>query len=573
MKIHQPLILIVENVTASVDYRLTNQASNDRLLSDSPEKGVVDEPGAGSGQMPTERAAIGMHPEKGKVPKSRNVVCVGLLGFAPCLKQDQRSLIVTSTSNDIIIRFTHVAAQPSRADAADRESPIKRLVGFVPGKYIIPLLDKAGLAANPRSSRRNSVVDDILDTLKKTPELFRYKSKGLLIGTAHYEELQRNRYRVRFKDPDVEGILDGGHNMLAIGLHILQQIMEDHDWKRIKSWDDMKVAWDEHRDEIEEIKDSLDFDVPIELLVPSGSTRAHVDAFVMPLLEVCEARNNNAQLPIEARTNKQGFYDAIKEAVPPEFAARVEWKPNSWEDEDEKRPVKVRDLVALGWTPLNALSEADALPEKISVSPQNTYRNKGECSLRFEELMSLNSVTRELQGPRRELHHAGVRSAFKLLADLPQLYDQIYEEFPDAYNGGGKRRFAANPIVKIYDPAKRDAAKAAGKDATGYVTTEPKTPFFRKGVRCSYPEGLIVPVIYGLKGLMVVERGKIRWAVRDPSAFVSRNLVRIADAYQLVMTLARWDPQKISKDPASYEFAVREFQNALNAEDRTARVA
>jgi len=272
-------------------------------------------------------------------------------------------------------------------------------------------------------------------------------------------------------------------------------------------------------------------------------------------------------------SNKQGFYDAIKEAVPRDFAARVEWKPNSWEDEDEKRPVRVRDLVALAWVPLNALNDAGALPKDISVSPQNTYRNKGECSLRFEELMAFDKVTRQLQGARRELHHAGVASAFKLLADLPQLYDQIYEEFPDAYNGNKKRRFAANTIVKIYDPARRKAAKAAGKDASGYIATEPTTPFFRRGTRCGYPEGLIVPVIYGLKGLMVVEDGKVRWAVRDPSQFVTRNLERIAEAYQLVMNLAHWDPQKISKDPNSYEFAVREFQNALNDEQRADRAA
>jgi len=478
-----------------------------------------------------------------------------------------------SKIDEIVIRFASVAAQPSRSDDSEKDSPIKRLVGFVPGKYIVPLLDKAGLAANPRSSRRNNVVSDILDTLEKSPELFRYKSKGLLIGTAHCDELQRNRYRLRFKEPKVEGILDGGHNLLGIGLHMLKPIMEEPDWKRIKSWDDMKAAWDQHREQIEEIKDTFRFDVAVELLIPSGSSRDDIDAFLMPLLEVCEARNNNAQLPIEAKSNKQGFYDAIKEAVPPEFAARVEWKPNSWEDEDEKRPIKVRDLVALAWIPLNALSDANALPKMINVPPQNTYRNKGECSARFEELMSMDTVTRQLQGARRELHHFGVASAFKLLADLPQLYDQIYEEFPDAYNSEGKRRFAANPIVKIYDPAKRSAAKTAGKDASGYITTEPKTPFFRRGTRCSYPDGLIVPVIYGLKGLMIVRDGKIRWAVRNPHDFVARNLPRIAEAYQLVMNLARWDPQKISKDPNSYEFAVREFQNALNDEGRTASAA
>lgn len=478
---------------------------------------------------------------------------------------------MSSKNDSILIRFRCVAAQPPESESSN-DNPIKRLVGFVPAKYIMPLLDKAGLAANPRSSRRNSVTDAILDTLDRTPELFRYKSKGLLIGTSHCEELQRNRYRLCFEEPDVEGILDGGHNMLAIGLHMLKPVMEETKWKRIKSWDDMKTAWDEHSDDVREYGELFDFDVPVELLIPSGPSDDDIDAFLMPLLEVCEARNNNAQLPIEAKSNKQGFYDAIKAAVPDDFATRVEWKPNSWEDERERRPVKVRDLVALSWIPLNALSEAGALPKSISVSPQNTYRNKGECSARFEELMVLDSVTRAVQGSRRELHHPGVASAFKLLGDLPQLYDQIYEEFPDAYNDG-KRRFAANTIVKIYDPAKRKAATTAGKDATGYVATEPKTPFFRRGTRCNYPEGLIIPMIYGLKGLMVVEDGRVRWAVDDPSAFVSRNLKHIAEAYQLVMNMARWDPQKISKDPNSYEFSVREFHNALNDEQRSTQTA
>ena len=471
--------------------------------------------------------------------------------------------------NDIIIRFAHVDEQPSNNSETGADTPISRLIGFVPAKYLLPLFDNAGLAANPRSSRRNSVVEDILTTLDSTPELFRYKSKGILLGTSSYEALQRNRYRLEFNDPNIEGILDGGHNMLAIGLHILQPHMEEKDWKRIKSWDDMKSAWDDHRDLIEDSKDEYDFYVPVELLIPSGDTTEGVDAFLMPLLEVCEARNNNAQLPIEAKSNKQGFYDAIKDVMSKDFANRVEWKPNSWEDDAEKRPIKVRDLVALAWIPLNSLSEEGALPLDISVSAQNTYRNKGECSKKFEELMSHDDVTDQKQGATRELKHAGVRSAFEILADLPRLYDQIYADFPKAYNGNGKRRFASNPIVKIYDPERRKSAKKSGKAVKGYVTTEPKTPFFREGVKDNYPEGLIVPLIYGLKGLMKVENGKVVWAVDDPFAFVDLNLERIADSYQLVMNMARWDPQKISKDANSYEFAVREFRNALLEDQRT----
>ena len=466
------------------------------------------------------------------------------------------------SESNIIIRFAHVATQPSDKQKSGLDTPITRLIGFVPAMYLLPLFDQAGLAANPRSSRRNAVVDDILSTLQTSPEMFRYKSKGILIGTSEYTPLQRQRFRLSFSDPDIEGILDGGHNMLAIGLHILQPFMEEREWKRLKSWNDMKVAWDEHRDLIEESKSEYDFYVPVELLVPSGSTDQDVDAFLMPLLEVCEARNNNAQLPIEAKSNKQGFYDAIKEIMPTDFGARVEWKPNSWDDESEKRPIKVRDLVALAWIPLNLLSEHKQLPVQISVSPQNTYRNKGECSKRFEELMSHDGVTEQRSGARRELKHTGVRSAFEVLADLPELYDRIYEFFPDAYNQAN-RRFGANPIVKVYQPDRRKAAKALGKDVSGYISVEPKTPFYRHGVKYKYPEGLIVPLIYGLQGLMIVDEGKVCWAIEDPVQFVEDNLPNIAESYQLVMNMARWDPQKISKDRDSYDYSVREFRNAL----------
>ncbi|MEH6744371.1 hypothetical protein [Hyphomonas sp.] len=480
---------------------------------------------------------------------------------------------MSKISDDIVIRFADVAVQPAPNTDMGIEVPITRLIGFVPVRYLLPLFDNAGLAANPRSSRRNSVVEDILSTLNTSADLFRYKSKGVLIGSSKYEALQRNRYRLAFNDPQIEGILDGGHNMLAIGLYILQPLMEDKEWKRLKSWDDMKAAWHDHRGDIESaVKSDLErpedqrifgFYVPVEILVPSGPTEEERDDFLMPLLEVCEARNNNAQLPIEAKANKQGFYEAIKELVPPEFAARVEWKPNSWDDDTENRPIKVRDLIALAWIPLNLLNEEGALPLDISVSPQNTYRNKGECSKRFEELMSDDRVTDQMQGAQRSLKHEGVRSAFKVLTDLPLLYDYIYENFPRAYNEGN-RRFGANPIVKIYDPERRKNAKAAGKDVSGYVTTEPKTPFFRKGVSNNYPEGLIVPLIYGLKGLMEVKEGKVRWLVENPIDFLKEYLARIADSYQLVMNMARWDPQKISKDPNSYEFAVREFRSALH---------
>jgi len=465
--------------------------------------------------------------------------------------------------NSIIVRFTDYAVQPNGL-RKDQDAGIQRVIGFVEARYLMPLFDELGLDANPRSSKVGNVTSEILETLATTPELFHYKSKGILLGSARYAALDRGRFRLRFEDPETEGILDGGHNMLALGLHILRPYMAENDWKRIKYWDDMKAAWEEHRDEIEDAKSDLTFLVPVELLVPASLDEDDVDAFLMPLLDICAARNNNAQLTVEAKSNKRGFYDEIKDRVPSAFAKRVEWRANTWEDDTEKKPIKVRDLIAQAWLPFNRLNEEGGLPIDISVSAQNIYRNKGECSVKFDDLMRNPEVTRR-NGSQYELFNEGVASAFAILADLPRLYDDIYAGLPDAYNSHNLR-FGANPIVKIYNPDRRRELKEQGKDIKGYTTSQPYTPFYRETVAYNYPEGLIAPLFYGLKGLMEVKDGKVVWAVGDPRAFVREHLSSIVGSYKLVLDMGKWDPQKIAKNPASHEFAVKEFHSALAQE-------
>ena len=465
--------------------------------------------------------------------------------------------------NQITIRFSKGSFN-SFSDTIDcsLDTPFLRHTGFVPTRYALKLLDDVGLTANPRSSKKNTVVADILNTLQNTPELFHHKSKGLLIGASTCKPLQRDRFTLRFDDPSIEGVLDGGHNLLAIGLFLLQQVMEERDWRRLKSWDQMIEAWRKYGADIDQEDSSLDILIPVELLVPNDEDHDK-ESFLMQLIEVCEARNNNVQLPLEAKSNKQGFYDEIKKALPAKLSTRVEWKPNEWEDNEEQRPIKVRDLVALSWLPLNILNEHDKLPNGISVRPQSIYMNKGECSKRFEELMSLREVTIEDEGARRKLIHSGVRSAIQILADLPNIYDQIYEYFPHAYNEGNKR-FGANPIVKIYDPEKQLEASKNGKSKNPYLKKKPETPFNRKAVKYSYPEGLILPLIYGLTKLMTVEEGQVRWKVDNAAKFISDNLRLIAGQYGMVLDMCDWDPRKIAKDGNPYLYAASLYDMALS---------
>ncbi len=92
--------------------------------------------------------------------------------------------------------------------------PVRKLYGLLPPKSLVQLLDTDDLAANPRSAKKGSVTADIEDSLKTSPELFPAKTKGILLASSSYKELERDRYQLSFVDPETEGILDGGHNAL-----------------------------------------------------------------------------------------------------------------------------------------------------------------------------------------------------------------------------------------------------------------------------------------------------------------------------------------------------------------------
>jgi hypothetical protein len=478
---------------------------------------------------------------------------------------NKKDWIMNTENPKIIVRFALVAEQPNSRDeerlshisSENSIAGIKRYTGFVRGRDLYPLFDHGSLEANPRAAKTGSVTRGILESLDRTPELFPFKSKGILLGTSDYEALQRNRFELRFNDPASEGILDGGHNMLAIGIHMLSRVLDESEVRKISLWEDMKDAWDDNRAELDEARDGFDFLVPVELIVPSDVEDIKaVQQFEMSVLDICAARNNNAQLTQETKSNKLGFYDEIRTRLDRAIAERVEWKSNEWES-SESRPIKVRDLLALAWIALNKANEEKLLPLDISVTPQNIYRNKGECSKQFDKLMSHSEVTRRGDGPIHELVNGTVASCFDVLADLPKLYDKIYADFPEAYNSNNYR-FGSNPIVKIYDPARR----AAAKDKSGFVVSQPTTHYLNQPVYYRYPDGLIMPLVYGLKGLMIAVDGKVRWAT-DPFRFLDLYLRDIAGAYRLVLDMARFDPQKLAKNEASHEFAVGEFAKAL----------
>lgn len=439
-----------------------------------------------------------------------------------------------STTNKIVIRFVDAAAQTT--------GNITRIIGFVPSRHIFTLYDNPSLDANPRKPRVNRVTGDIIETLNETPDLFQFKSKGLLIGTSSYEALQRNRYALNFEDPSTEGVLDGGHNMLSIGIFFLSKIMDEKPLRKIQDWEDLLLAWDEHRDELEKLREEEDFLIPVELLIPADDEVETIEAFNVALIDICAARNNNAQLAEEAKANQRGFYEEIRQRMEkkhPTLADRVEWKSNEWVNDSAKK-IKVRDLIALCWLPLNKLADAGCLPEGTGVRPVQIYSSKGKCSEAFGELYEHRDIATRTPNGKYELHNTAMGSAFDVLMDLPELFDWMMFNFPSAYNSNNGKFGLLNAVKN--------------KKST--------TPYMEREMNCLVPDGYVVPLFYGLTALMEVKNGAVKWSV-NPKEFLEKWFVQIMKGYKMPMEMAQYDPQKIAKSEGTYELAIKEFKFAL----------
>lgn len=419
--------------------------------------------------------------------------------------------------------------------------PVKKFYGLLPPKSVVQLLDTDDLAANPRSAKYGSVTADIEGSLKDSADLFPAMTKGILLASSQYKVLDRDRYQLTFVEPETEGILDGGHNALAAGRHILREVgLSDRELSRVKDWDAFRRCWTENRDAISEIVDVLNFEMPVEIQVPADMHNDEVvETFRSSLLEIGAARNNNVQLSEETKANKKGFYDVFKEHLPTSLASEVEWKTN-----DGGR-IKVRDIIALGWVGLSKLN----LPGGLRVNPNQIYRNKAVCVSVFNKLLEDPDVSTPAEGGYAvQIHNEAVKSAMKIAGSFPEIYDFLYEEVPTAYNKAGGS-FGKIGAVKIYDPE-----KAAEKNPK-YLRAKPSTPFFRRPVNYTCPDGFIVPLLYGLRAILDVDKDGLLFWKTAPKAFLNKYLVEVMKNYRFVFEMASFDPQKVGKNISAYEFA------------------
>ena len=427
----------------------------------------------------------------------------------------------------------------------------KRLIGLVKLKQIVHIIEVLDLQANPRDSKLSTITSAIIESLTNTPETFALKSKGLLLAASVYKPLDRDRFELTFHDRDVEGVLDGGHNLLAIGHYVLglalSQPEELKELKKARIWADFKQVFNKHIKEVHELLENEDYAeelstlIPVELLLPKSENELDLETFSRALSDIQEARNNNAQLKQETKTNNEGLYDSLKAALPQELSKKVEWRSNEGGD------IRAADIVALTWIALSALKLEieDEDNKKVSApSPVQTYSSKGDCVNKYHRFMSSPQITTNT--PKPEIKSDKVLSAFKVAADLPYLYDYIYENFPDLYNANEGKFGRISAVNKMN-------SKGGTKEAK----------FSQKAISWRYPEGFIAPLVYALKSLMVIdEKGFLSWAT-NPNLFLKNHLPQIVTRYKQLLEENDFDPQKVGKSSVAYDSMLDAFELAL----------
>ncbi len=430
--------------------------------------------------------------------------------------------------NSIIIKLEH----GNNVQKSNEEVKINRISSSVSPYHFIRLVGIADNKINPRSAKENGITSDIRETLETSPNLFWLMSKGILLATENCTILDRGRIRLTVNG-EREGIMDGGHNALAISQYLVSKLYPKN--KLFKTWEDCKNFWAENEKDI--IKkfnelggnDYFKFSIPVEIVFPSEEDGG-MDEYYQNISPICTARNTNVQLKQATQDNQVGIYDVIKNSIT--CSKEVIWKSG------QAGSIKAEDVVSLVVIPLLFLQEKGLLPENRSIKTFNAvsvYSQKGKCVDFYGDVLKHPSIS-EKKEDKYELNSSLVRSALELADDVIKAYDKLYLEFPDIYNGN-PGKFGRISSVK-WDGKK--------KYAVPFHTNNQESDY-------SYPSAFFIPLFCGIKQLMEVDEQEqiVRWKVNPASdVFNFRHLD--CKKYVEMIKFLDYNPLKVGKASMMY---------------------
>lgn len=432
-----------------------------------------------------------------------------------------------------------------------------RTYGTITVKNAAQLIQAVDLEANPRNSKVGPVTREIVESLRDDPELMPLKAKGVVLGSSSYRELDRDRLQLSFQTKDSEGILDGGHTLLAVGIYFLQEAIDPKrlkQQKKIEYWKDLKEVFDilepelsavfhpSNEDGLEHLSQKI---IPIEVILPADEDDKSLVDYRNALFPIQSARNNNSPVKDSSKIDHRGLFDQLKTELPVKVSEETDWKQNSGYRIQPQQPVAHAwiAILASGYVPLDEMGKPVKLPGATQL-----YASKGACVSLWDDYFSSNDVTSDVDGTKRELRNSKVLSALKVAAAMPDIFEFIEVNFADYYNSAGGRY---GRISAVKEASERPAAR--------------KSKYYETPMDQAVPEGFIAPLLYATQELMDLdETGHLKWG-SDPIKFLEKHMPDLMKEYDGLMDECDFDPQKVGKSRMALKVmsaAVRSLRSA-----------
>lgn len=434
--------------------------------------------------------------------------------------------LCTIKMNNLILKLGH----SSEFQISKEGLKIQKIVSSISPLDFIKLLFYADNKVNPRTATVNTITKSIYETLDTSPELFWFKSKGILLSTESCELLDRNRVRLSFDNIDYEGIMDGGHNSFAIARFIIDKLYT----KTLKTWDECKDFWKNNFEDIlskfADRSAEFKFSIPIEIITPNNENGA-INEFYDYISEICSARNNNVQLKETAKGNQVGYYDYLKGVL---SEHDIIWKTGS------TGSIKSEDVISLATLPLIFLKEQNLLPNDIRcLSKISIYSQKSKCVEFFNEIMGHKDIS-TVENGKYILKINSVKTALNLVDDIIKLFDKFYICFPNLYHQAAPGKFGR---ITSVNNKKRS-----------------KAPFSTTTENCDYqyPYGFFYPLLCGITNIMAYDNAmdEVYWKI-DPKR-LDLNKLDLSQYVELIKA-TQYDPNKVGKAKMCYNEAENIF--------------
>jgi AIPR protein len=439
-------------------------------------------------------------------------------------------------------------------------SEVGRITGLIDAQNFCKLMNVLSVDSNPRKPKESSVTKEIIETLETKPERMHLMSKGLLLSARRCNARDRDRYEIDFQSNRfaTPGILDGGHNTFAIAKHLLNVFVDSASLKSVRDWEQILSVWHKNSEEIEElIKATFSstnpsrehkFQVPIEIIYPlNPDDPESLEVWGECHRDITHARNNNVQLTDATKDNHQGLYNYLKDKLPDYIKREVEWKTN------DGGTIKSADVIALALVPLSVLSKAEIGAE---IALPKLYNSKQYCVETFRNTVTYKSNS-VFCGQEVTIKSPLIMAALDLTPKMLEIYDHVYEKFPDCYNEAGGK-FGRIEGVRIFsqDPKHLKDPKYSKKRFT--------TKFLQRDCEYQYAEGFIIPLVVAVRELLKVdyESKSITWET-DPIDFLTKKMSMAVSMYSTFIKNAGYDPRLIGKDKGTYQVASLAYKAAL----------